>query len=302
MEIKITDIENGFNNRIIDIENEKVAIYLNDNVEDKLSILYMYLNMCYIAKIKGVVIQDILKKEFLKYDNKIKNSNNLINASDYIYGYLEKLSSIDNCFVKDFALAFIDDVDSLYEENSKYIEIVNNKPLSFDNKVELINYLIGYACHVLEGYCNLFEEDYAGELSEEIDNKLMDIIDENILNNDVDYSFLGRKMQLEIANLLYKIIDYNKIASEIDLVLMSELDEEESKIYKLYLPMQLACVSGLKISRKSVSEYLGISESKTRHKTVTFLKKASKITKLYDNGKLDEYIMKRVKKKIRKVN
>ena len=41
-------------------------------------------------------------------------------------------------------------------------------------------------------------------------------------------------MQIGIANLLYEKIDYSKIVSELDLVLISELDEEESKIYKLY--------------------------------------------------------------------
>lgn len=302
MNIKITDIENNFNDKIIDIEDEQTAVYLNDNIKDKLSILYMYINMCYIAKIKGVVIQDILKDEFIKYDKTIKRNDDLITASDYIYGYLERLNNIDNNFVKDFAQAFINEIDSLYEENSKYIDVIKDKPLSFDNKVEVINYLICYACHVLEGYCNLFEEEYVGELSEEIDNKLMDIIEEKINNNNVDYNYLEKEMQIEITNLLYKTIDYNKIESEIDLVLISELDEEETKIYKLYLPMQLACISGLKISRKSVSEYLGVSESKVRRKTISFLKKASKITKIYDDGKLEEYVMKKIKKKVRKVN
>lgn len=302
MNIEITDSVTSLNNEVIDIEYEKACVYLNDNISDKLTTLYMYLNMCYIANIKGVVIQDILKNEFVKYDKKIKSSNNKINSSDYIYGYLEVLSNHNNNYVKEFALAFINDIESLYEENSKYEDIVKSKPLSFDNKVELISYLICYSIHVLEGYYNLFEEEYVSYLSEEIDNKLMDIFEENIVSNNVDYVLLGNKMQIGIANLLYEKIDYSKIVSELDLVLISELDEEESKIYKLYLPMQLACISGLKISRKNVSEFLGISESKTKHKTISFLKKANKITKLDETGKLEEYIVKKVRKKIRKAN
>lgn len=297
---------------MINFNDEEFEIYLNDNVCEKLSTLYIYFYICYISSQNQDNIQNILKSEFIKYSKKIKNGNKKINAVEYIEGYLNQLSSNDNPYAQKLANTFANEVFSLHEETEDYVQLASNKPLSFTNKVSTISLLIYYTTYLAQNLSLHFEYEYFEELFEKINYKLFEFFDNNIVDNNIDIKKIRTDMQLEIISMIKNEINYEKIDLPRDLTLISLLDKNEKEIYKILFPMLLCFdVDTLEINLDymfdHIEEKTKLSRFKIRYKINSISQKMNKIQTLDDAENLKEYNpeenkAKKLIKKIRKVN